>query len=63
MRYDAQFGNRTFKRKDLNKDGKITENEKYADHPREKVTKWGLTMDVAGAYQLNRHLGMQQKEN
>jgi RHS repeat-associated protein len=50
--YDAQFGMRTFKGKDLNKDGTTTETEKYADHPRERVSAWGLTMDVAGAYQF-----------
>ena len=52
LSYDTQYGGGKFKGSDLNKDGNITSAEKFADHPREFITKWGLTMDVAGAYQF-----------
>ncbi|NJN78731.1 MAG: glycoside hydrolase family protein [Saprospiraceae bacterium] len=37
--YDAQYGGGTF-------------DNDYADHPREKITKWGHTSSAAGAYQF-----------
>lgn len=50
--YDAHYGGRKFTGSDLNKNGTISNAEKFADYPREFITKWGLTMDVAGAYQF-----------